>query len=194
VTTRDALVDAIRAAPPDDLAPRLVLGDYLAERGDKWGELILAQCTKAEYRAKELLEDTSWFAPFHSPKIKWVFRLGLPVAFQLEGAFRYEWDHPDFGAMLFTLQFRSDNKCREEVWELTEQGPWMRGNGTYEVSPWSALRGHAAIVLRITQPPPRTEHSLWRPCNGDTSYAVLRGEQLWTYGTYYNQLMHHGHA
>jgi uncharacterized protein (TIGR02996 family) len=55
----DALVAAVLAAPDDD-GPRLVLADYLIERGDPRGELIVVQCKLARsehdvvLRAEEL--------------------------------------------------------------------------------------------------------------------------------------------
>ena len=64
-TERDAgFLESIRAAPDDD-APRLVYADYLLERGDRRGELIIAQCdvarlpkrTEAWRRAKAREED-----------------------------------------------------------------------------------------------------------------------------------------
>src|SRR5262245_21186781 len=41
-----ALLDEIRAGPDDD-GPRLVFADALSERGDPWGELIVASCEVA---------------------------------------------------------------------------------------------------------------------------------------------------
>ncbi|MGZ6093029.1 MAG: TIGR02996 domain-containing protein [Polyangiales bacterium] len=41
-----SMLEAIRAAPEDD-APRLVLADWLTERGDPRGELIVVQCELA---------------------------------------------------------------------------------------------------------------------------------------------------
>lgn len=42
----EELLAAIRAAPDDD-APRLVYADWLLERGDGYGDLIIAQCTRS---------------------------------------------------------------------------------------------------------------------------------------------------
>jgi len=44
-----ALLAAIVAAPEDD-APRLVYADWLMQRGDPWGELIVAQCELSRYQ------------------------------------------------------------------------------------------------------------------------------------------------
>lgn len=58
-------IAAIRAAPDDD-APRLVYADWLLERGDPRGELIVLQCgpqtEEAKKRARELLQlhQTQW--------------------------------------------------------------------------------------------------------------------------------------
>src|SRR5262245_20198272 len=41
-----ALLDEIRARPDDD-GPRLVFADALTDRGDPWGELIVAGCEVA---------------------------------------------------------------------------------------------------------------------------------------------------
>ncbi|MBK7860334.1 MAG: TIGR02996 domain-containing protein [Archangiaceae bacterium] len=46
-----ALLDAVLAAPHDD-APRLVYADWLQERGDARGELILVQCRLQQLRSK----------------------------------------------------------------------------------------------------------------------------------------------
>ena len=59
-----ALLAEIRAAPDDD-APRLVFADALGERGDPWGELIVAGCELARFtregtvdaQRRRLLED-----------------------------------------------------------------------------------------------------------------------------------------
>ncbi len=192
MTTRDALVDAVMDAP-DDLATRLVLGDWLAERGDPWGEVILHQCAgKSSPRLAALLADTSWLGPLHSPHIRWVFRGGLPAAFQLAGEFRYQWPDPVYiASYLLAIRFRSDNKCSEELWELTQQDPARRAYGTYELSPWEALRGHGAIGIRMTYES-ENKNLGWQPYNGDVSHGVLRGEQLFVHGRYVTGLMHHG--
>jgi uncharacterized protein (TIGR02996 family) len=58
MTDFDALLAAVIAAPDDD-GPRLVLADYLIQRGDPRGELIVVQCKlardglRADLRAQE---------------------------------------------------------------------------------------------------------------------------------------------
>lgn len=46
VNPRDAFLDVILADPDDD-TPRLVYADWLTERGDPLGEVIVVQCTRA---------------------------------------------------------------------------------------------------------------------------------------------------
>ncbi|HEU0031306.1 MAG TPA: TIGR02996 domain-containing protein [Kofleriaceae bacterium] len=46
-----ALRDAVLEAPRDDDGPRLAYADWLLERGDPRGELIVAQCTRARLEA-----------------------------------------------------------------------------------------------------------------------------------------------
>jgi len=47
-----ALLEEIRARPDDD-APRLVYADWLTQRGDPHGELIMRQCTRARTSARQ---------------------------------------------------------------------------------------------------------------------------------------------
>jgi uncharacterized protein (TIGR02996 family) len=56
MSTEADLIAAILAAPDDD-APRLVYADWLLERGDPRGELIVVQCELAR---------TSWTSPRHA--------------------------------------------------------------------------------------------------------------------------------
>jgi uncharacterized protein (TIGR02996 family) len=74
-----ALLAAVLAAPADD-APRLVYADWLTERGDPRGELILLQCARAATggaptaREEELLARSAraWLGPLEP----WVVRGG----------------------------------------------------------------------------------------------------------------------
>ncbi len=98
------LLDGVLAAPADD-APRLVLADWLLERGDPLGEFIQVQCalgrgrfgaggrwvrpTKStlpfetreqlEVREQELLKayEKRWVAPIRSAIRQWGFRRGF---------------------------------------------------------------------------------------------------------------------
>jgi uncharacterized protein (TIGR02996 family) len=78
-----ALLAALHAAPADD-APRLVYADWLSERGDPRGELILLQCARARTgepplaREEELLarHTASWLGPLEP----WVARAGARFA------------------------------------------------------------------------------------------------------------------
>lgn len=99
-----ALVDGVLAAPDDD-APRLVLSDWLSERGDPLGEFIQVQCAlgrgrfgaggkwvrpakstlafdtreQLEVREQELLKlfEKRWVAPIRSAIRQWGFRRGF---------------------------------------------------------------------------------------------------------------------
>ena len=184
MVTRDEIVDAVAAAP-DDLATRLVLGDWLVEHGEPWGELILLQCRNepaAAVRIAELVADPRWLGPLHSPRIQWVFRNGLPIAFAPAGVFRSRLsDHPTYRHdvhHLFEIQFHRDGKVREELWEETDQDPRTRADGTYTISPWSALRGHGTLGVRLSYFEPKNKRTPYRPINGVLSYGMLRGEDL----------------
>ncbi|MBL8938464.1 MAG: TIGR02996 domain-containing protein [Archangium sp.] len=99
-----ALLDGVLAAPDDD-APRLVLSDWLAERGDPLGEFIQVQCAlvrgrfgaggkwvrsakstlpfetreQLEAREQELLKlyEKRWVAPIRGAIRQWGFRRGF---------------------------------------------------------------------------------------------------------------------
>lgn len=100
----DALLDAVLAAPDDD-APRLVLADWLTERGDPLGEFIQIQCalgqrifgadgrwvtpgkSKLPFESKEALEarqaellkehQKRWVEPIRGGVLQWGFRRGF---------------------------------------------------------------------------------------------------------------------
>jgi uncharacterized protein (TIGR02996 family) len=59
------LLSEIAAHPRED-APRLVLADLLAERGDPRGELIAAQCARAQREGKLLADDPSMYHRYAS--------------------------------------------------------------------------------------------------------------------------------
>jgi uncharacterized protein (TIGR02996 family) len=84
-TTEAKLLAAIRAEPDDD-DPRLVLADYLTDRGDPRGEYIAYELaaqssvnTEARARAEALLarHELDWIAPLPVPVASWEFRRGL---------------------------------------------------------------------------------------------------------------------
>src|SRR5262249_6931560 len=86
--TAAKLLEEIVAAPEDD-GPRLVLADWLQERGDPRGELIVIQCQLAkggavgrverQHRERELLEKhrKDWVAAFNVPRAQWIFVRGF---------------------------------------------------------------------------------------------------------------------
>lgn len=99
MTTRDALMRAILADLDND-APRLVLADWLDERGEHdEAELIRLQCriaasdaplpreTQRAYRALQRLT-TPWALPRSAEHGQMTFERGLPAAFELRGAGR----------------------------------------------------------------------------------------------------------
>ena len=55
VDPQPALLDEIRARPDDD-GPRLVFADVLSERGDPWGELIVAGCELARLAREGVID------------------------------------------------------------------------------------------------------------------------------------------
>lgn len=168
---------------------RLVLGDWLVQHGDPWGELLLLQCGASTdaARARALTEDTRWMGPLHHPRLHWVFRHGLPVAFDTDGVYRYSWEDEHYVASYaYELRFRGNRQCREELWELTDEDPRAASLGDYELAPWSALRGHGTIAIRMTHPHARLGLS---PVNGAVSWGVLRGPELFVRGTMFTQLL-----
>lgn len=87
-TDHDAYLAAIRAAPDDD-APRLVYADWLLERGDPRGELIILQCgpqtDEAKRRARELLDlhQNQWLGPVVYVTRTQIWERGFLVAAEL---------------------------------------------------------------------------------------------------------------
>jgi len=73
-----ALFAAIAAAPDDD-GPRLVLADWLQQRGDPWGELIVLGCELAHRDAPELRErhDELLAERFFDPRLDHTFERGF---------------------------------------------------------------------------------------------------------------------
>jgi uncharacterized protein (TIGR02996 family) len=79
------LLSSVCEAPDDD-APRLVLADWLAARGDPRGEFIACQIAaetgvnpQAGERAEALLaaHELAWAAPLPAPVASWTFRRGF---------------------------------------------------------------------------------------------------------------------
>jgi uncharacterized protein (TIGR02996 family) len=91
MTPRDALLEAVRAAPDDDV-PRLVLADWLIDHGEpERGEFIQVQCALARLseddpkrpalKAREmgllLKHETAWAQPLPELARAWTFRRGF---------------------------------------------------------------------------------------------------------------------
>ncbi len=150
---RDRLVDLVAAAP-DDPAPRLVLADWLLERGDPWGELIALQSRPHDAagaaRLAALHADTRWLGRLHDPFIRWRFERGLPVGFGNKGFYTHRWSDKRYvAAYSYELRFRVNGDVHVELWDLTDTAPTWRVTGRYELASCEALRGRGAIPLRI---------------------------------------------
>jgi uncharacterized protein (TIGR02996 family) len=151
--TRDELVNAIAAAP-DDPTPRLVLADWLQDRGDPWGELLALQnrppSDVGAARLAALHADTRWLGPLHDEFIRWRFERGAPVRFGNKGVFGHGFPDPKYVASyVFELRFRVSGEVHGEFWETTDREPTWRETGTYELDSLEALRGRGRIPLRV---------------------------------------------
>jgi uncharacterized protein (TIGR02996 family) len=165
-------VDRVAAAP-EDLAPRLVLADWLLERGDPWGELIALQNRPADAagaaRLAALHADTSWLGALHDTFIRWRFERGLPVGFGNKGCYRHAWsDSRWVAAYAYELRFRVNGDVHVEHWELTDRAPAWRTTGRYALTSCEALRGRGAIPLRITYATPSGEREIAGVMRGKT--------------------------
>ncbi len=91
MTSTDALLDAVYAAPDDD-APRRLLGEALRKRGDPWGDFILLQLAVSSRREEKARErsllrthQAEWLQPLRGALVAKTVRWdrGFPVAGRL---------------------------------------------------------------------------------------------------------------
>jgi uncharacterized protein (TIGR02996 family) len=142
MTEEDAFLADIIETPDDDL-PRMVYGDWLADRGDPRGEFIHVQCLlcrvaeddprrpRLEAREGELLglHQDGWLGPLRPLLSRWTFRRGfldvvaVPAGVHLANAAiawpatvrRVEVDLAAFEVPLETVEFVPESVARENT-------------------------------------------------------------------------------
>jgi uncharacterized protein (TIGR02996 family) len=126
------LLRAILAADEDDDEPRLVYADYLMDRGDPRGELIVVQCRDEtdvlEDRALNLFDEGAarWLGAWHGETNNWRFRRGflhhlaVPIdTFVTLGAMLFETDpYPDELVHLRSLELRPAREAHIDIGDI----------------------------------------------------------------------------
>ncbi|MFP2924493.1 TIGR02996 domain-containing protein [Pyxidicoccus sp. 3LG] len=129
-------------ADPEDVSARLVLADFLLERGDPMGELITLQCMPGadEERLQQLLEAHRW---------RWEAPLGPAI---VRGPTRFVRGFPEAVRMenQWTLPLPEPRPCWATVRELDLRGGPFPGMGEWLMHP--NLRGVTSLQRVPLQP------------------------------------------
>lgn len=153
-STELALIRAILDADEDDDEPRLVYADYLMDRQDPRGELIVVQCREArtsndeiEDRALNLFDagETHWLGAWHGEANRWRFRRGFlhDLAVPLDA-------FVTLAALLFDADPCADELVHVQSLELSNpREPHSLAASAHDVEPFAAELGAIFERLRL---------------------------------------------